>query len=167
MFLQAEQNKTTIEGLLRERDFYFNKLRSIEIICQENRKVDLTKSIFEILYATEVSRFSSHLILNKYFHLINYNVGDHFFSSFTSLKLALVTTRNIINPTLFSDIFLLRYSRELKKFDIIVIYWFLAQVTSKIIYLFHLIIFIWILYTIHPDMDCFTNYRLMYCMLFV
>ncbi|RTG88639.1 microtubule-associated protein, RP/EB family [Schistosoma bovis] len=51
--LEAEQNKTTIEGLLRERDFYFNKLRSIEIICQENRKVDLTKSIFEILYATE------------------------------------------------------------------------------------------------------------------
>ncbi|VDO95219.1 unnamed protein product [Schistosoma margrebowiei] len=79
LFLQAEQNKTTIEGLLRERDFYFNKLRSIEIICQENRKVDLTKSIFEILYATEVSRLSSHLILNKYFHLINYNVGDHFF----------------------------------------------------------------------------------------
>ncbi|CAH8646016.1 unnamed protein product [Heterobilharzia americana] len=51
--VEAAQNKTTIDGLLRERDFYFNKLRTIEIICQQNQNVDLTKSIFEILYATE------------------------------------------------------------------------------------------------------------------
>ncbi|VDP96766.1 unnamed protein product [Trichobilharzia regenti] len=39
--------------LVRERDFYFDKLRRIEIICQNNGTVELTKDILEILYATE------------------------------------------------------------------------------------------------------------------
>ncbi|GAA48382.1 microtubule-associated protein RP/EB family [Clonorchis sinensis] len=65
---QAEQNKATIEGLLRERDFYFNKLRSIEILCQDNRNVDLTKSIFEVLYATEVSDSVGHMVVFARLH---------------------------------------------------------------------------------------------------
>ncbi|CAH8873739.1 unnamed protein product [Trichobilharzia szidati] len=51
--VEAEQHKAAIAGLVRERDFYFDKLRRIEIICQNNGTVELFKDILEILYATE------------------------------------------------------------------------------------------------------------------
>ncbi|CAL8076224.1 unnamed protein product [Calicophoron daubneyi] len=51
--IEAQQDKSTMDGLFRERDFYFNKLRAIEVLCQENSEVEFTKSIFDILYATE------------------------------------------------------------------------------------------------------------------
>uniref|UniRef100_A0A183ASH8 EB1 C-terminal domain-containing protein n=1 Tax=Echinostoma caproni TaxID=27848 RepID=A0A183ASH8_9TREM len=43
--------------LLRERDFYFNKLRDIEILCQENPNSLMVKDVLDILYATDVSLF--------------------------------------------------------------------------------------------------------------
>ncbi|XP_046563976.1 microtubule-associated protein RP/EB family member 1-like isoform X2 [Haliotis rubra] len=46
--------RLTVEGLEKERDFYFAKLRDIEIICQDHIDDDpVIKSISEILYATE------------------------------------------------------------------------------------------------------------------
>lgn len=42
------------EGLEKERDFYFAKLRDIEVLCQEHENQPTIKSIMEILYATEV-----------------------------------------------------------------------------------------------------------------
>ncbi|XP_025109588.1 microtubule-associated protein RP/EB family member 3-like isoform X1 [Pomacea canaliculata] len=41
------------EGLEKERDFYFAKLRDIEVLCQEHENQPTIKSIMEILYATE------------------------------------------------------------------------------------------------------------------
>jgi microtubule-associated protein, RP/EB family len=62
--LQAENNtlKDTVTGLERERDFYFSKLRDIELLvqqaCEEDPEIEkqedgLIKHIQTILYSTE------------------------------------------------------------------------------------------------------------------
>lgn len=45
-----------VDGLEKERDFYFGKLRDIELICQEceDEPSPIISKILEILYATEV-----------------------------------------------------------------------------------------------------------------
>ncbi|XP_012937996.1 microtubule-associated protein RP/EB family member 1 isoform X2 [Aplysia californica] len=50
---QIEQLNMDKEGLEKERDFYFNKLREIEVICQENESEAHVKDVMDVLYATE------------------------------------------------------------------------------------------------------------------
>uniref|UniRef100_A0A2C9K0S9 Microtubule-associated protein RP/EB family member 1 n=1 Tax=Biomphalaria glabrata TaxID=6526 RepID=A0A2C9K0S9_BIOGL len=50
---QIEQLNIDKEGLEKERDFYFNKLREIEVICQDNEGMPHIKEIMDVLYATE------------------------------------------------------------------------------------------------------------------
>ncbi|KAJ0064139.1 hypothetical protein NL108_001018 [Boleophthalmus pectinirostris] len=51
---QVSELKATIADMEKERDFYFNKLRSIEMLCQEQGEDDPTlRQIVEILYATD------------------------------------------------------------------------------------------------------------------
>jgi len=52
----VEQLKITQDGLEKERDFYFTKLRDIEIVCQDVEGVtcaELVQKVLDILYATE------------------------------------------------------------------------------------------------------------------
>ncbi|XP_014066895.1 microtubule-associated protein RP/EB family member 3-like [Salvelinus fontinalis] len=52
---QLMELKLTVDGLEKERDFYFSKLRDIELICQEHESdtnPHLSR-IMDILYATE------------------------------------------------------------------------------------------------------------------
>lgn len=54
---QILEKNLTIEGLEKERDFYFGKLRDIEVLAQEyesNEAVgDFSQKVLEVLYATE------------------------------------------------------------------------------------------------------------------
>ena len=54
--LQLLDLKLTVDGLEKERDFYFGKLRDIEVMCQENdtEMNPIIPKILDILYATEV-----------------------------------------------------------------------------------------------------------------
>ncbi|XP_032591513.1 microtubule-associated protein RP/EB family member 1 isoform X2 [Drosophila grimshawi] len=53
---QVMDMRLNLEGLEKERDFYFTKLRDIEILCQEADEAEpaqLIQKILDILYATE------------------------------------------------------------------------------------------------------------------
>lgn len=58
LFLQLTELQLTVDGLERERDFYFGKLRDIEVQCQDEGCADLpvVKKIMDSLYATEVGQ---------------------------------------------------------------------------------------------------------------
>ncbi|XP_044746026.1 microtubule-associated protein RP/EB family member 1 isoform X2 [Coccinella septempunctata] len=50
---QLSECKLTIDSLEKERDFYFGKLRDIEVMCQETDENPLIQKILDVLYATE------------------------------------------------------------------------------------------------------------------
>ncbi|GCC26083.1 microtubule-associated protein RP/EB family member 2 isoform X1 [Chiloscyllium punctatum] len=52
---QVSSLKLALEGVEKERDFYFGKLREIELICQEHgqENIDLVQRLMDVLYATD------------------------------------------------------------------------------------------------------------------
>ncbi|XP_015039059.1 microtubule-associated protein RP/EB family member 1 isoform X4 [Drosophila persimilis] len=62
---QVMEMRINLEGLEKERDFYFSKLRDIEILCQEAEEgvtTPLVQKILDILYATEVPSAPANLL---------------------------------------------------------------------------------------------------------
>lgn len=62
--------KINLDGLEKERDFYFAKLRDIEIMCQDvegGEGLPLVQKILDVLYQTEVMSLSSF----KQYHFAN------------------------------------------------------------------------------------------------
>lgn len=57
---QLMESKLTIEGLEKERDFYFGKLRDIEVLAQEHETDggEFAQKTLAVLYATEVKAWS-------------------------------------------------------------------------------------------------------------
>lgn len=62
-----EMLKSTIQDMEKERDFYFGKLRNIEVICQEKEgEEDPTLiRIMDILYATDVSHIRINISVSS------------------------------------------------------------------------------------------------------
>jgi len=58
----------SVEGLEKERDFYFGKLRDIEVMCQDcdngGDPPPIVQKILEVLYATEVIHWYYFSIFN-------------------------------------------------------------------------------------------------------
>ena len=54
---QITELRASVDGVEKERDFYFNKLRDIEVMVgqRESEASGLVKDIQQILYSTEVN----------------------------------------------------------------------------------------------------------------
>lgn len=50
---EVSELQNTVSGLETERDFYFSKLRDIELLCQDNESDPVLGQIMDIMYATQ------------------------------------------------------------------------------------------------------------------
>lgn len=53
--LQLNTMKLALEGVEKERDFYFGKLREVELLCQDQgpENTPFVERLMEVLYSTD------------------------------------------------------------------------------------------------------------------
>lgn len=54
LLLQVSNLKSALEGVEKERDYYFGKLREVEVLCQEHAGENATfaEQLLEVLYSS-------------------------------------------------------------------------------------------------------------------
>ncbi len=72
MLFQIGSLEGMIDSLEKERDFYFSKLRQIEVLCQDADESGGIKDskVLEILYATEVREADSEDHFTLLFYVV-------------------------------------------------------------------------------------------------
>jgi EB1-like C-terminal motif len=55
------EDQQMLEDLKSERDFYFGKLRDLEVLCHEHEGSAFVQKVLDALYATEVNVHMSKL----------------------------------------------------------------------------------------------------------
>ena len=66
---QIAEFEVSIQSLETERDFYFGKLRDIEVICQENEGAGpIVEQLLAIMYATQVRNHHTSWCLRVHTH---------------------------------------------------------------------------------------------------
>ena len=55
LFLKVNTLKLALEGVEKERDYYFSKLREVELLCQEQgeENAQFVDRLMEVLYASD------------------------------------------------------------------------------------------------------------------
>ena len=55
LLLQMNTLKSALEGVEKERDYYFSKLREVELLCQEQgeENAPFVDRLMEVLYASD------------------------------------------------------------------------------------------------------------------
>lgn len=54
LFAQVNTLKLALEGVEKERDYYFSKLREVELLCQEQGEENaFADRLMEVLYASD------------------------------------------------------------------------------------------------------------------
>lgn len=73
LFSQVHSLKLALEGVEKERDFYFGKLREIELLCQEHGEENngLVQRLMEVLYASE-----EHVSLHHLFFSLHKSINN-------------------------------------------------------------------------------------------
>lgn len=69
---------SALEGVQGERDFYFSKLRDVEMLCHDHNEenASLVQQILEVLYASDEK--VSHLLTHHFSPLITINESAYF-----------------------------------------------------------------------------------------
>ena len=80
---QMSTLKLALEGVEKERDFYFSKLREVEVLCQEQgeENAPFVDRLMEVLYSAD-----EQVSLTLHSHLHSWHLADAFIQSVSFVR---------------------------------------------------------------------------------